>query len=153
MVFEKLLQFFKDSEISYKHIQHPPTHTCEESAQARNEPLEIGAKAIVMSLDNTYALFVLSASKRIDSKKIKALLRCRSVRFATAEELWELTSLLPGSIPPFGKPILPFDLYVDLSIQQLSQIAFNAGSLSDSIVMAAKDYLKISNLQLCSFSK
>jgi prolyl-tRNA editing enzyme YbaK/EbsC (Cys-tRNA(Pro) deacylase) len=151
--FEKIIQFLTNANVPFKHIQHEPTYTSEESAKARNEPLEIGAKAMVMKLDETYAIFVLSAARKLDSKKIKTMMRCRSMRFANADELFELTSLLPGSVPPFGNPLLPFNLYVDTSIQNLPQVAFNAGSLSDSVVIATEDYLKLCNGHLCSFSK
>jgi len=51
------------------------------------------------------------------------------LRFASREELLELTGLVPGSVPPFGRPILPFPLYVDTGIAANDRIAFNAGSL------------------------
>jgi prolyl-tRNA editing enzyme YbaK/EbsC (Cys-tRNA(Pro) deacylase) len=50
---------------------------------------------------------------------------------------------VPGSVPPFGEPILPFELYVDESILENKRIAFNAGSLTDSIIMSVDDYMKI----------
>ena len=62
------------------------------------------------------------------------------VRFATHEELLEKTGLVPGSLPPFGRPILPFPLHVDASTLANERIAFNAGSLTDSIVMGVDDY-------------
>lgn len=152
-IFEKIVKLLNDAEIPFQTLHHEPTHTCEESAKARSESLHIGAKAMLMKVNDTYSLFVLSASKKIDSKKIKTIFKARSLRFANPEELFELTSLVPGSVPPFGKPILPFPLYVDHSIEELTQVAFNAGSLSDSIIMTRKDYLNISNGILCSFSK
>jgi len=152
-VFDKITEYLKCAKIPFQHVQHKPTYTSEESAEARGEALDIGAKAMLMKVDETYSLFVLSASKKIDSKKIKTMFNSRSLRFASPEELKEMTSLVPGSVPPFGKPILPFQLYVDDSIQNLSQVAFNAGSLSDSIVMSAQDYLNMCNGTICSFSK
>lgn len=152
-IFEKILKLLQNEEILYQHIHHKPTYTSEESAEARGESLDVGAKAILMKVDDIYSLFVLSASKKIDSKKIKTLLAARSLRFASSEELLEKTLLVPGSVPPFGKPILPFPLYVDHSIEGLSRVAFNAGSLSDSIVISGKDYLNLCNGTLCSFSK
>ena len=71
-VFEKILEFFKNRQISYRHIHHQPTYTCEESAKARSESIEIGAKALLMKVDGIYSLFVLSASKQLESKKIKS---------------------------------------------------------------------------------
>lgn len=152
-IFEKILEFLENEKVSYQHIHHKPTYTSEESAEARGESLDKGAKAILMKVDDTYLLFVLSASKKIDSKKIKTLLRARSIRFASSTELLEQTALVPGSVPPFGTPILPFPLYIDHSIGRLSSVAFNAGSLSDSIVISARDYLNLCNGTLCSFSK
>lgn len=152
-IFEKILELLKNAEVPYQHIHHQPTYTCEESAKARSESLDVGAKAMLMKVNDSYSLFVLSASRKIDSKKIKSFLCVRSFRFASSEELLELTSLVPGSVPPFGKPILPFQLYVDHSIEKLSHVAFNAGSLSDSIVISGKDYLNLCNGILCSFSQ
>lgn len=152
-IFDTIIEFLKGANIPFKHIEHKPTYTSEESAEARGESLDVGAKAILMKADDTYTLFVMSASKKIDSKKIKTLLNTRSLRFATPEELMELTSLVPGSVPPFGKPILPFTLYIDSSIEQLPKVAFNAGCLSNSIVMNANDYLAISKGTVTSFTK
>lgn len=152
-VFENLIQHLQDAKVTFKHIQHAPTYTCEESAKARNESIEIGAKAMLIRAGDVFSLFVLSAAKQLDSKKIKALLACKSMRFANADELLEQTSLKPGSVPPFGHPILPFKLYVDESIQGLPKIAFNAGSLTDSVILATQDYLNVCQGDIYSFSK
>ena len=66
----------------------------------------------------------------------------------------ELTGLVPGCIPPFGRPILPLDLYVDTSILANDRIAFNAGSLTDSIVMDRASYIEIARpTEIFQFSK
>ena len=82
------------------------------------------------------------------------------MRFASAEELAELTAaegrpgLVPGSVPPFGQPILPFPLYVDEAIQQNERIAFNAGSMTDSIILGVPDYLRLANpTQIFEFAR
>jgi Ala-tRNA(Pro) deacylase len=63
-------------------------------------------------------------------------------RFASADDLKELTGLVPGSVPPFGRPILPCDLYLDEALRGNDRIAFNAGSRTDSIILAMPDYLR-----------
>ncbi|MEZ6119409.1 MAG: hypothetical protein R3C28_22970 [Pirellulaceae bacterium] len=60
--------------------------------------------------------------------------------------------MVPGSVPPFGHPILPFDLYVDEAILANQKIAFNAGLLTESFVMAMEDYLRIANGRLVAVS-
>ena len=50
---------------------------------------------------------------------------------------------MPGSVPPFGEPILPLPLYVDRAIEENERIAFNAGSLTDSVILAVPDYFRL----------
>ncbi len=57
-----------------------------------------------------------------------------------------------GGAPPFGEPILPFELLVDESIVRNERIAFNAGSLTDSIIMRVDDYLRTARPQVFRFS-
>jgi len=75
----------------------------------------------------------------------------KKIRFATAEELKELTGLVPGSVPPFGQPILPFELYADESILANEKIAFNAGSLEDSIILRVEDWLAAARPEVFRF--
>lgn len=150
---EHIKSFLDANAIAYRTVHHEPTRTSEESAQTRGEPLEVGGKAILMKVDDAFKLFVLSAAKRIDSQKIKTYLNAKKLRFANADELFQLTGLVPGSVPPFGKPILPFDLYVDTSITQHTKIAFNAGLLTDSIIMQTKDYFGIAQAEVFEFAE
>jgi len=112
----------------------------------------MGGKAIVMKVDSDFKLFVLSAALKVDSKKIKKHFNAKSIRFASAEELMELTGLVPGSVPPFGRPILNLDLFLDLSILENEKIAFNAGSLTDSVILKTSDYLSVINAEQFNFS-
>jgi prolyl-tRNA editing enzyme YbaK/EbsC (Cys-tRNA(Pro) deacylase) len=57
--------------------------------------------------------------------------------------------LVPGSVPPFGRPILPFDLYLDAAIPANDRIAFNAGSLTDSMILPITDYLRVASPTEC----
>ncbi len=128
--------------ISYREVQHGPTLTSEDSARARGEDLRIGGKALLIKPGDVFRLFVLSAACKLDSAAIKSRFSLKKLRFASADELLQLTGLVPGSVPPFGQPILPFELYVDESILQNQKIAFNAGSLTGSIIMSVEDYLR-----------
>lgn len=138
--------------INYRTLHHEPTRTSEESAMIRGEELKVGAKAILMKCDDAFRLFVISAARKIDSKAIKSSLKLKSLRFATCEELLDLTGLVPGAVPPFGRPILDFDLYADPSVFENERVAFNAGSLTDSIIMSAEEYRRIAGAVLLSFA-
>ena len=139
--------------VSFKELHHAPTRTSEESAKARGESLKIGGKCLILKVDKDFKAFVLSAEKRIDSVKIKKQFKAKKIRFATPDELMNTVGLVPGSIPPFGPPIMPFPLYIDKSIIKNEKIAFNAGSLTDSIIMSTEDYLKVADAKIFEFSK
>jgi len=130
--------------IVFREVHHEPTRTSEESAAARGEPLSVGAKALLLRTDDVFRLFVLPADRKLDSNAIRRYLGVRKTRFASVEELGQLVGLVPGAVPPFGEPILPFELYADDSVGvEHDRVAFNAGSLTDSIIMAASDWAAI----------
>lgn len=140
--------------IAFREVEHEPTLTSEDSAKARGEELHVGAKALLLKTDSDFRLFVLPADRKLDSAAVKRKFQAKKMRFASAEELLELTGLVPGSVPPFGKPILPFDLYADDAIgTRTDKVAFNAGSLTNSIVMKATDWEQVAKPQRFAFSQ
>lgn len=138
--------------IKYHEVTHEPTRTSEEPAKARGEDLSIGGKAILLKVGEHFRLFVLSEAKKLDSQRIKQHFCETRLRFATPKELHEMTGLVPGSIPPFGRPVTNFDLCVDVSVTNNTKIAFNAGMLTQSIIMDMNDYLKIASPEIFEFS-
>ena len=147
-----ILELLDGEGISYRRISHEPTRTSEDSARARGAALETGGKALLLKAGEAFSVFVLSAALKLDSSAVKKRLGVKSLRFATADELMDLTGLVPGSVPPFGEPVLPFPLFVDESIGANDRIAFNAGSLTDSVVLSTVDYLRDAGGELIRFS-
>jgi Ala-tRNA(Pro) deacylase len=151
--FERIRSLLDSAGADYETVRHAPTRTSQESARARGEKLSVGGKALVLKVDKGFMLFVLSAAKRLDSIKIKRRFSAKRIRFASAPELLELTGLVPGSVPPIGRPLYDIDLYVDRSVILNERIAFNAGSLTESVIMAVSDYLEIARPVIFDFSE
>lgn len=151
-VLTRLREYLQSAGVEFREIEHAPTHTSEESARARGEELKNGGKALLIRIEQTPCLFVLSAARKLDSAAIKKHFDVKRTRFATPEELFALTGLVPGAVPPFGRPILPFDLYVDESIPRNERIAFNAGSLTTSFILRVPDYLRLVQPAVFAFS-
>ena len=142
-VLPAIRHLLTEADVSLREVHHGPTRTSEESAKARGEELRIGGKALLMKGDDVFRLLVLPADRKLDSGAIRREFGWKKLRFATPEELHERTGLIPGSVPPFGPPILPFELCLDQAATQNPRIAFNAGSLTDSIILAMSDYLAV----------
>ena len=135
-------ELLKKNTILYELKNHPPTYTSQESALYRGEPLKIGAKAMVMKTDTGFMMAVLPADRKIDSAQLKKTVSTKNLRFATTEELLDITGLVPGAIPPFGL-LFNLPMIVDKALLEEEYIAFNAGSLEKSIKMKTKDYREI----------
>ena len=151
-ILEAIRAWLDRESVSFREVHHEPTRTSEESARARGEDIRVGGKALLIKVDAEFRLFVLSAARKLDSGSIKTHFHAKKTRFASPEELLELTSLVPGSVPPFGAPILPFPLFVDPSVFENDRIAFNAGSLTDSIILSIADYRRIAAPEVFPFS-
>ncbi len=152
-IYQKIIALLESAGVAFERKCHPPTLTSEDSARARGCELRIGGKTLLIRVDGTFRLFVVSAAKKLDSSKIKKLFSTKNTRFASREELGELTGLVSGSVPPFGEPILPFKLYVDHSIAGNEQIAFNAGLLVRSVIMPVADYLRLATPELVDIAE
>ena len=140
-VYDRLVGLLREAGVEFREVRHEPTLTSADSARARGEPLGVGAKALLLKCDGAFRLVVLPADRKLGSKLVKQALGVRDVRFATREELLELTGLVPGSVPPFGEPLLPFPLYADRDVGvRFPRVAFNAGDLCRSVIMAAADW-------------
>jgi prolyl-tRNA editing enzyme YbaK/EbsC (Cys-tRNA(Pro) deacylase) len=153
-VLGKIRNALQEAGIPFREVQHEATHTSSESAAARGEDLKVGAKALLVRFDDQFGNFVLPADRQLDSGAVKRHLHAKRLRFATPEELAQWTGLVPGSLPPFGQPILPFELFADTSLGVgVDHIAFNAGSLTVSIVMLATDWEALAKPRRFDFAK
>lgn len=84
---------------------------------------------------------VLPGNRKVDLEKMRALLGEKRLSLATPEEVLHVTGCVIGSVPPFGN-LFGIPVYVDRSLLHNSEIAFNAGMLTRSIVMKTEDYVR-----------
>jgi Ala-tRNA(Pro) deacylase len=153
-VLPRLRALLDGAGVAYRYVEHAPTRTSEESAAARGEPLAVGGKALLLKSGDVFGLFVLSAARSLDSDAVRRRSGVKRMRFATADELRDMTGLVPGSVPPFGEPVLPFPLHVDPSVLANDRIAFNAGSLTASMVVPIADYRRVAQpFEVFDFSR
>ena len=141
-LFDIIKQLLDEHSIWYLIKHHPPTTTSEDSARERGEPLKIGAKALLVKDDTHFVLLVLPANRKLDTKKVKKILGSRNLRFASPEELKQLTGCEKGAVPPFGN-LLGVDMIVDQAQFEEEFMAFNAGSLETSIKMKSAGYRQL----------
>ena len=135
---------------------HNPVKTSEEAAAIRGVTLASGAKAVILKDCGKklakegvpFYLLVQSASQRFDSKKFKAITKCKNARFANTEEVLEYSGCITGAVPPFGslftKPVFTM---VDESLAENEMINFNCGLRTHSMSIKFSDYMKVEGIE------
>src|SRR5215207_9742849 len=116
-VFERVEEKLKAAGVAYAILRHEPVFTSEQAAAVRGVPLGSGAKALVVKAGDAFVMLVVPADRKLDSKKAKAALGVKDLRFATREEVLERTGLQPGSIPPFGS-LFSLQTYCDPALAE-----------------------------------
>ena len=94
-----------------------------------------------------YFLVVCSATKKLNTGKFKKLIKCKNLRFAQNDEVYEVTGCITGAVPPFGslftKPVMT---YVDASLAAQPTINFNCGLRTHSMQLTFNDYKAVEDV-------
>jgi prolyl-tRNA editing enzyme YbaK/EbsC (Cys-tRNA(Pro) deacylase) len=151
-VTDRLERWLRESGVEFRIFEHEPVRTSEEAARVRGTPLEQGAKALVIRADDRYVHLVLPAHLKADNATLRTLLGTRQLRFASADELRELTACVPGAVPPFGN-LFDLRVLIDEALTANETIAFNAGSNAVSITMRADDFVRLSGGTIARFAR
>lgn len=148
---DEIRKLLTDNDCWFETFEHAPVRTSEEAAKIRKGyTLEQGAKAIIIRVKisgggKKFVMLVIPGNLRFDNEKVKQLFNAKDIRFATEEEIADLTGgILPGGVPPFGN-LFNLEVVVDPKLMENEKIVFNAGDRSFSIAMKSGDYKKIVN--------
>lgn len=139
-VFERISAELDAKSIHFDVLRHAPVFTSEEAAAVRGTPLASGAKALICRADERFVMIVLPADRKLASKAVRRTGGIKSLRFASREEVEQLTGLQPGSIPPFGS-LFGLPTWCDERLDEQARINFNAGDHGISISMTYGDYV------------
>jgi Ala-tRNA(Pro) deacylase len=150
-VFDRLQEMLQQSGVPFTVRRHEPVFTSEQAAAVRGTPLESGAKALIVKAGKRFVLLVLPADRKLDSRKAKEVLGVKALRFASKEEVLQLTGLEPGSIPPFGS-LFNLATYCDPGLSANPSINFNAGDHSISVHMIYTDFARVESPTMVTFS-
>lgn len=142
-MLQKLLAFLDDNQVKYTHHSHPTAYTAREVASVEHVPAHKIAKTVVFFSENGYGMAVLPGDSMLDLHGLQALLRVSRLRLATEGEL---NDLFPdcelGAMAPFGN-LSGLPVFVDSSLADEENIAFNAGTHRDVLHMRFEDYQRL----------
>lgn len=152
MPVRKLKEFLDSSKIKYVSIKHSLAYTAQEiaaSAHIRGKEL---AKTVMVSLDGKTAMAVLPASYRVDLERLKKAVGAKKIELLTEKDFKDMfPECEVGAMPPFGN-LYGMEVYVATSLAEDDEIAFNAGSHTELIRVAYKDFERLVKPKVLEFS-
>ncbi len=148
-ITQEILNILEKNNCWYETFKHEPVRTSEEAAKTRpGYSLKQGAKAIIIRAkisggEKRFLMLVMPADQKFSNDKVKALLGAKDIRFATEEEVAEITKgVKPGAVPPFGN-LFGLEVISDKTLYNNDKIVFNAGERTFSVAMKSEDYRQI----------
>jgi len=152
MPVKKLKEYLDRYHIKYVTISHSPVYTAQEIAASAHIPGKELAKTVMVKIDGRMAMAVLPASYKVDFDLLKKAAGASSVGLASEEEFKDIfPDCEIGAMPPFGN-LYGMDVFVASSLAEDGEIAFNAGSHSELIRLAYKDFERSAKPKVVKFS-
>jgi len=143
MPVTKLKEFLDGNAVKYVSINHSPAYTAQEvaaSAHVRGKEL---AKTVVVTLDGKMAMAVLPASRKISFDLLREASGAEDARLAGEKAFGDMfPGCEVGAMPPFGN-LFDMDVYVSKLLAADEEIAFNAGSHTELMRLAYKDFERL----------
>ncbi len=91
----KLKKYLDSNKVKYKALKHKLAYTAQEIAAAQEVPGKQVIKSVLVKAGDKFVLAVLPAIHLIDAKKLKTVLKCKSIKIATEKDF--LTSSITSS--------------------------------------------------------
>jgi Ala-tRNA(Pro) deacylase len=148
----KMKQFLDKEKIKYISIIHSTAYTAQEVAALAHITGKEVAKTVIVDLDGKMAMAVLPANRKIVLQDLREVTGCDEVKFASEDEFKQrFPDCETGAMPPFGN-LYGMEVFVAESLTENDEITFNAGSHTEAIKMAYKDFERLVLPKVVSFT-
>ncbi|MCX7798556.1 MAG: YbaK/EbsC family protein [Melioribacter sp.] len=143
MPAKRLKEFLDQNNIKYVTIRHSLAYTSQEIAASAHIKGRNLAKTVLIKVNGKMAMVVLPATHKVDFDLLKKAIGNENVRLANEQEfLDKFPECEVGAMPPFGN-LYNMEVYVDESLSEDKEIAFNAGTHVELIQMSYEDFERL----------
>ncbi len=143
MPISRLKQLLDEKAIRYVVVNHPTAYTAAATAAVTHTPGKEIAKTVMVSVDGALAMVVVPGSKHVDFRALKTATGANEVALAHEHQFAHVfPDCEVGAMPPFGN-LYNLTVYVDESLAEDAEIAFNAGSHRELLKLAYRDFANL----------
>lgn len=152
MPAKKIKEFLDSHNIKYITIKHSAAFTAQEVAAKSHISGKEIAKTVMVLINGRMAMAVLPASYKVNFEALMEVTGSESVNLAGEDEFKHMfPDCEIGAMPPFGN-LYNMDVYVAETLAEDEEIAFNAGSHTELIRMAYKDFENLVRPMISKFA-
>jgi Ala-tRNA(Pro) deacylase len=152
MHLSKVKAFLDSNHVKYVVISHSKAYTAQGIAAVAHISGKELAKTVIVKLDGALAMAVLPASYQVDLTALKRKVGIKEAELASEREFKQhFPDCETGAMPPFGN-LYGIPVYVDETLTEDDEIAFNAGSHHELIRMTYADFDRLVGPEVSSFS-
>jgi len=143
MPIERLKRFLEQEGVEYETLAHDEAYTAREIAASAHVPGKELAKTVMVRIDGAMTMVVLPSDDRVDLDLVRDVAEADEVELASEAEFRELfPSCDPGAMPPFGN-LWDVKVIADSRLAEDEEIAFNAGSHTELVRLAYRDFERL----------
>ncbi len=140
---ERLERYLRENSVPFELQHHALAYTAQAVAESEHVSGRLVAKVVMVYADGKLTMLALPAPARVDLTRAAAGLGAKEVRLAREDEF---AAAFPdcdvGAMPPLGN-LYGVPTYVDRSLTEDESIVFQAGTHTDTIRLAYKDYERL----------
>lgn len=139
---KRLTTSLDTAKVKYDVVEHRKVYTAYDLAQTTKSKLAHVAKTLLVRADKDFVLVTLPAHLRLDLKKLKALLKAKTVSIVTERSMLAKLKAKPGALVPFGSHYKVASV-VDRALMRAERVLVGAGSFTQSLRIKVKDWGKV----------
>ncbi|MBI4343647.1 MAG: YbaK/EbsC family protein, partial [Candidatus Omnitrophica bacterium] len=152
-VSKTLQEFLQAARVKYTAARHSVAYTAQEIAASQHVSGKQLAKSVLVKTNQGPVLAVLPATHLIDFARLKAALRATSLSIAKEADIKaQFPDVEVGAMSPFGN-LYHVPVVADRMLAEVGDIVFNAGSHTDTIRLAYRDFVALAKPAVASFAK
>lgn len=152
-ILTKLKEYLGSNRVRYELRTHAKAYTARGVANAEHLPAIEVAKVVILRSGGEFLMAVLPALYRVDLTQLRHLTGRPELHLATEDEFAKLfPQCEPGAMPPFGN-LYGLPVWVDEPLCRQREIAFNAGTHTQTVHMAYADFARLVQPRIASFGK
>ncbi len=143
----QLVKKLDDWGVDYEVLKHKTVYTAYDVAATLKKKLNEIAKTLIIQADKNFYFVAIPADKNLDFAKLKKAIKkaggtVKNISIPTEKQLLSKLNIKPGKITGFGS-IHKLSSVIDKDLSKGKKVVFSAGDVTESILMAVKDYLKV----------